>query len=89
MDTTKRLFLYLDLNNYIVDGKGGPLIYHVSRHCKNKRILYDPQNSRSYNLVYDQNITTLGIKKLDKFQYYKEEKKNIKLKEKSSKDKPE
>ena len=64
-------FLYLDLNNYIVDNNNVPLLYHVSRDCRNKKITFNPEDSRSFDLVYDRDVTLSDKKKLSNFSYYK------------------
>ena len=70
-------FLYLDLNHYIVDKKHTPLLYHVPRHCRDKKIKYNPNNYDKIELVYDRNITKLDQTKLKNFDYFKEKKKKL------------
>ena len=44
-------FVYLDAKNFLQDEDTIPIIYHVNRKMKNKRILYDPNLRGKINNV--------------------------------------
>ena len=64
-------FKYLDEEKYIVNENYKPILYHISRHNLNKRILYDPKKIRETDFVYSHNITEIDKKLLKQFSYYK------------------
>ncbi|XP_017882371.1 uncharacterized protein LOC108626291 [Ceratina calcarata] len=64
-------FLYLDLNNYIINEYAQPILYHVPRNNNNKSITYKPRNLNHMYLVYNTNVTAIDIDTIRDFKYFK------------------
>ena len=65
------LFKFLDEKGYIFNKNGIPIIYHISRDSRNKKITYVPNRINTNDLIYDYSLNITDIKVVKNFKYKK------------------